>query len=1118
MKNRREKRHFSLKVHNKYIRIMRITTFLLFLFLFQLSAGVSHSQNIKLSFDINNMTMEEAINQIEKKSNFKFVFTDKAVDTSRKVSIHTSNGELKDVLEQLIRNTGLDYRIVDRLIVLSEKNLQSQQEGKKLISGTILDEKGEPIIGANVMVKGTSTGVVTDIDGNFSIQVPPSVILQISYIGYITQEIAIRNQNVIHIRLAEDTQTLDEVVVVGYGTQKKANLTGATSSVNFGKMESKPAANTATLLQGQMSGVQVSGFDTQPGNDNPEIRIRGIGTFNSGQNPLVLVDGVESSFTQIPSSDIESVSVLKDAASAAIYGVRAANGVILVTTKRGAIQKPSVTIKQNFALQDALGIPDMVDSWDFAIIYNQMRLATGQNELYTPEMIQAMRDGSDPDRFANTDWAKEMYRIAPMNTTYFSVNGGAESVRYMFSGEYFTQQGVQRGTNTDRYSIRSNIDVDINKKIKAGMDISAQVRDIEDTLNSSNEEDGNGNMGYTIRRQSSPLIPVKYQNGEWGSVNGVFNQTSLVYPNPVYLAQKGLKETKKYFMQARFFVDIELYKNLKYRLNAAGVYNASNLKRFSPTEKFYDWDGKLISETAQNSLQNNNARDYKYILENIFTYDFRIKDHAFSLLAGQSAQYYKYEYFTASVKELPNDFIHVLDAGIVEKNVGGNAHEVSLQSFFGRANYNYLDKYLLEMNIRYDGSSRMPKDSRYGLFPSFSGGWVISNEEFMNDFPALSFLKLRGSWGKLGNQEIGNYAYTQNIDITQNYIIGGELSSGAALTTLANPDLKWETTTITDIGLDMNFFRNRLQITADWFNKTSSDILVKLPIPQTMGNLDPPYQNIAKVRNRGVELDVKFNNNIGELGYYAGFNVTKVENEILDIAGMTSWLSNGGRNINLEGHPIGTFYGLVFDGYFQNEEEIANGPTQFTDLKPGDIRYKDLSGPDGVPDGKIDETYDRTINGSPFPDWTYSFNFGGSYKGFDLYCFFQGVSGVDRYLFHNNQDAGNFTTEALDYWTPDNPNAAYPRFINMTNNNKNSTFWLKDASYLRLKNIEIGYTLPRTVISKLGLDNVRVYLSGNNLITFTKMVDMDPEKALEDERARTYPQSKVYSIGLNINF
>lgn len=1101
----------------KAFRVMKIAFLLILIFASNLLAVNSEAQNAVVEFRSNDLLIEDLFKEIERQTDYLIVYSTSEISSNFKVTLSKKKAKVTEVLDEALNARNLEYEFSDNYIVLSLPSEELQQ-AKRRILGNIKDEEGNAIIGANVVEKGTTNGTITNIDGQFGLNISDNAVLVVSYVGYQEQQVRVGNLQNVEIVLREDTETLDEVVVVGYGTQKKANLTGATSSVNFAKIDSRPAPNTASLLQGQMSGVQVSGFNTQPGNDDPEIRIRGIGTFNSGSNPLVLVDGVESSFSQIPTSDIESVSVLKDAASAAIYGVRAANGVILVTTKRGFISKPKVTIKQNIAFQDALGIPDMIDSWDYARLKNMIRASLGQKELYTSEMIQAMKDGSDPDRYANTDWADEMYRIAPMNTTYFSVNGGAENVRYMFSGEYFKQKGVQRGTNTDRYSVRSNIDANITKSIHVGMDISAQTRKIDDTLNSSNESGGNGNMAYTIRRQSNPLVPIKYKNGEWGVIDGVFNQTSLIYPNPVYLAGKGINTTNKYFLQGKLFADIDLYKGLKYRFNLSGVYNASNLEKFTPTEQLYDSDRNLISESSQNSLLNNNGRDYKYTIENIFTYDLSLKDHALSFLLAHSAQYYKYQFFSGSVKELPNDFIQVLGAGVKEKDVDGNANEVSLQSFFGRLNYNFLDRYLFEMNLRYDGSSRMPKNNRYGLFPSFSGGWVISNEGFFNKSSIISFLKLRGSWGKLGNQEIGNYAYTQNINVDQNYIIGGVLTPGAAMTELANQNLKWETTTITDIGVDLNLFNNRLQIVADWFNKTSNDILVKLPIPKILGNLEAPYQNIAKVRNMGMEFDVKYNGNIGKFNYYAGFNVSKVKNEILDIAGMTSWLSNGGRNINLAGYPIGSYYGLIAEGYFQNEEEISNSPRQFTELKPGDVKYRDISGPDGVPDGKIDETYDRTIIGSPFPDWTYSFNLGGSYKGFDLYAFFQGVSGVDRYLFYNNQEATNFTSTALDYWTPENPNAIFPRFLNMTNNNKNSSQWLRDASYLRLKNLEFGYTLPHSLIQKIGIDNLRLYFSGNNLFTITSMVDMDPEKSLSDEAARAYPQSRTYSFGVNVNF
>jgi TonB-linked SusC/RagA family outer membrane protein len=1113
--NRIDQHWFVLK---KAFFVMKLTTLILLISTLSLTAGKSYSQNTRISLSMTNAPIKEVLLKIENSSDFFFIYNNQLVDVDRTVSVKANNERVKDILADIFKDQQVEFQVTERKIVISPSILVNAQTLVK-VSGKVTDSSGGTLPGVSVSIKGTTAGTITDSRGNYSLSnVPENATLQFSFVGMKMQEVKIDGKSVINVALEEETFGIEEVVAVGYGTVKKANLTGATSSVNFSKLESRPSANTATLLQGQMAGVTVSNYNTQPGNDNPEIRIRGIGTFNAGQNPLVIVDGVESSLTQIPSADIESVSVLKDAASAAIYGVRAANGVILVTTKRGSVRKPVVTIKQNTALQKVLVIPDMVDSWEYADIINMGLQAKGSAPLYTAEMIQKMKDGSDPDNYANTDWVEEMFQLAPMNTSYVSVDGGTENVKYLLSGEYFDQTGILLGTSTKRYSFRSNIDVNVSKKVKLGMDISGHTRRIDETLNSANESDGNGSIFYTMRRGTNPTVPVKFQNGQWGTINGLFKNTNTTYANPIYLSQKGVDFTNKYFFQGRVYADIEPVKNLNYRVNLAGVYNSGNQTRFSPSETFYYPDGEILSSSSQNALENNNSTDTKYIFENLLTYKLNIENHQFSILLGQSAQFYRYDYLWASVKDLPNDLIYELSAGVNEKNVAGNANEVSLQSFFSRINYNYKDKYLLEMNIRRDGSSRMPKESRYGVFPSFSGAWIISNENFLEKSPFFSFLKLRASWGQLGNQEIGNYAYVQNINLGQNYVFGDALTAGAALTSLANDKIKWETTTILDFGVDFNLFNNKLQVVADWFDKTSSNILVTLPIPQTLGNLSAPYQNIADVRNSGVEIDLKYNGKISDLNYFAGLNFSVVENEILNISGLTTWISNGGRNINLEGYPINSYYGLIAEGYFQTEDEIANSPAQFTALKPGDVKFRDISGPDGIPDGKIDENYDREVIGSPFPKLNYSFNLGGSYKGFDLYCFFQGISGIDRYFWYNNEGAGNFSKAALNYWKEDNPNADNPRFGNETNNNKNSTLWLKDASYLRLKNLEVGYTLPKTLTKKISIEKTRLYVSGTNLLTFTKVVDFDPEKIVSDERNRVYPQAQVYSVGLNITF
>jgi TonB-dependent starch-binding outer membrane protein SusC len=996
---------------------------------------------------------------------------------------------------------------------------------QRSISGTVTDETGQPLPGVTVVVEGTTIGTVSNGNGEYTLSVPEDAVnLTFSFVGMKTVNVSINNRSVINLSMELESIGVDEVVVVGYGTQRKANLTGAVSSVNFSELESRPAANTSALLQGQMSGVQVSTFRNQPGEDDPEIRVRGVGTLNSGSNPLVIVDGIESNLSQIPASDIESVSVLKDAASAAIYGVRAANGVILVTTKRGKGAKPVVNIRQNFSWQQALVKPDLVDSWDWANIMNLDLTEQGQNPLYTDAHIQAMKDGSQPDYWANTDWFDELYSIAPMNTTYLSVSGSNENVRYMVSTEYLDQEGIMMGTSQERYNFRSNIDIFATDKIKFGMNLAGNKRDITETLNDASATGSDNDLNYSIRRFARPTVPVKYSNGEWGQVDGLYYEPGSTVGgsrNVVELAQLGENINEIYNFQGKIFAEIEFIKNLKYRPSFSYVYNSNIRSRFSPTRETYDAEGNVLSEDVHNTLMNNNTTWKRYQVDNLLTYGYTTGSHSVNVLLGQSAQMFRTDFFRAYVEDFPNNNIRELDGGINNKDVSGSASELSLDSYFGRVNYNYDDKYLAEFNYRYDGTSRFHEDQRWGGFPSFSLGWVPSNESFLSNLGPISFLKLRGSWGQLGNQNIGGsyYPYTQNINTGQNYLWGDKIAPGVAVTSLANQNLTWETTTITDIGVDLNLFKNKIQIVADWFDKTSTDILIRLPIPSTMGNVAAPFQNVGEVNNKGWELDVKYQDAFGDVRVFGGFNLSHVKNKVVDYGGIESSISNNA--ITIEGHPIGSYYAYVAEGYYQTQEELDNAPQQFgRPLRLGDVKYKDISGPDGVPDGRITANYDREIIGNPFPDLQYSFNLGASYKGFDIYTFFQGIEGIYRYHWINTEanGQGSFTKIALDYWTEDNRNAPTPRWGNLGNNTQYSTFWLKDASYLRLKNLEVGYTLPSDLTNKVNINKARIYFSGINLLTWTELDDYDPEKLTGDDRNRDYPKAKVYSVGINVTF
>jgi TonB-linked SusC/RagA family outer membrane protein len=591
--------------------------------------------------------------------------------------------------------------------------------------------------------------------------------------------------------------------------------------------------------------------------------------------------------------------------------------------------------------------------------------------------------------------------------------------------------------------------------------------------------------------------------------------TTSIARNPVWVANTGFNETEENRLEGKLFASYEIIPDLVFTSSVSAINTSAINSTFVPTYKQFDAAGTVVAQNINNRLSNTNTTFKRHLLENLLTYNKTLGNNIFNVLLGHTAQYERNDYMFASRQNFPNNNIHELDAGSQNPQVGGNGYEVALQSFFGRVNYSFDDRYLLEANLRYDGSSRMPKSERYGLFPSVSAGWVMSNEQFLSDNSIVSFLKVRGSWGNLGNQEIGNYAYTQNFAVGQNYVIGDVIQGGVSINDLANGNITWETTTITDFGVDVNFLNNRLQVTADYFNKKSSDILIRLPVPGTLGVNNGPYQNAAEVDNKGWELNVSYRDKIGPVGYTVGGNLSSVKNEIVDIAGLENWIS--GNTINLVGEAIGAYYGYVSEGYY-TEAELADAPTQFGTLRAGDIKYKDISGPEGVPDGVISADYDRKVVGTPFPKLTYAFNVGADWRGFDVSLFFQGISGIERFFWYNTENVGQFTSSILDHWTPENTNAAYPRFGNNGNNFVMSDFWLRDASYLRLKNIQVGYTFPAAITSKLSMQNLRVYFTGTNLVTFTDVTEFDPERPTGDDRSRAYPGLKSYSFGVNLTF
>lgn len=991
-------------------------------------------------------------------------------------------------------------------------SLTSVTQQNITVKGIVVDLNGEPLIGVNVLEKGTANGAITDFDGRFSLNLSSrNAVLVVSYIGYKTQEVNTNGKTDINISLAEDTETLEEVVVVGYGTQKKVNLTGSVASVSAKDIQDVPTSNTAALLQGRMPGLMISQNGGQAGKEDMEVRVRGIGTFGNN-NPMVVIDGVEGTLSQmsdIPSADIENISVLKDAASAAIYGVRAANGVILVTTKKGKAGKVSVNYSGNYTIQSPM-LPTYLDAYNWALMKNEISPGT-----YDDVALQKLRDGSDSDHYANTNWLDEVFRNAVMHQHHLSVSGGNENTHYMTSLSYSNQEGIMKQTGAEKFSFRTNIDSKIGR-FNFGVNISGNKNNVDQPAYVS--PSGDTSVMRFLSWFSRPTVPVKYSNGRYGYVDGSLKNAEMV-KNPVQFMNEGYRKDETWRFNGKAYAGVDIIDGLQFKTSLAYSFNMNIVKTYKPRELArYDAEGnELKIAGANNRLEDYFWREAIWTNENILTYNKQFGLHNLSILAGHSLLSYTRSTTTAGIEGFPTEGIYELDGGSKNPSAVGNRDEYRLQSFFGRINYSYADKYLFEVNVRHDGSSRMPKNNRYATFPSVSAGWVFTNEAFMEDYQWL-FGKLRFSWGKLGNQEIGSYAYLASLGALGNYYFdqGKDPQTGMVATSIPNENIKWETTRTVNAAIDLGFFNNRIQTTFEWFDKKTSDILMQLAMPNIfLGSLGAPYQNVGTVRNRGWEWSVNYNDSKGDWSWYAGFNLSHVKNEILYMGGLKERIS--GQTINRVGEPIGAYYAYQAIGIYRTEADLNRTNSKGEQVlqsgakpKLGDIMYADLND-----DANITPA-DRTIIGNPFPKYTYGINLGASWKGFDLSTFWQGVAGIYRYNWETTTDIrGNFTDRWLDRWSPENPNASMPSLGN-TINDQFSSFWLENSSYLRLKNLEFGYTFGQ--ISKIGVSKLRVYFAGTNLLTFTKLNNWDPEKGANDTNNYNYPNAKSFSFGVNVTF
>lgn len=1012
------------------------------------------------------------------------------------------------------------WRQVLTLIVLLCSFSATALAQKITVKGTVTDANNEPLIGVSILQKGTSNGTVSDIDGKFTMQAESGSLLVVSYVGYTSQEVRATSAP-LQIKLIEDNAELDEVVVVGYGTQRKVNLTGSVSAVTAKELANKPVTSTAQALAGLAPGLSVLQNSGRPGS-SATVKIRGTGTFSSaGNSPLVLIDGLSGNLDDVDPSDIQSISLLKDAASASIYGNRAANGVILIETKRGSAGKTTINYNNSFGWQSATELPDFLPSWEYATYYNMAMRNMGRQEAYSEEQIQKYRDGSDPDNYPNVNHLKWLLGTGSgfQHRHNISAQGGTENINYNLSLGYSNQDGLTENTNKESYTANFSLMAKITNRLRLNLNLNAYN-------NTYNAPYGSGSIdsmiGYTVRE--GPIYAGQKSDGSFGYQDN--------YSPEAWLAGESFVKNKDRNFRALGSLTWDTpIKGLSITGKAGGTWYSSYNKTYV-AETYFDETKTVGPSSLYISSSNNTYYDF----EGYANYERQFGVHYLKVLFGASVEKWSDQGIDGSRNTFPNNYLYELTSG--DSSTASNSswtNEHSLNSYFGRINYSYNDRYLLEFDARYDGSSRFAPGHRWGFFPSGSAGWRISEEEFFkNSSLAKAFenLKLRVSYGVLGNQNIGNYPYQQVYSLGYDYPFGNpaSLHSGATLPLFNNPDITWEKTSIFDVGLDFSLWKGVFSGTVDYFYKYTKDILAPVEVAKIMGR-SVGNSNVGAVSNKGVEVTLTYNGHIGrDFQFSISPNFTYVKNAVEKLAdGATEEINNG----RIVGQPLGIIYGYKTNGLFVDQDEIDAAPDQLvskSNIKPGYVRYEDISGPDGVPDGKVDATYDRTVLGSTTPKFYYGLNLTAQYKGFDFSALFQGLGGHKRligsymaYAFYNGGQIQRW--QADNCWTEENPNkwAEYPRLetLNMNNTNlQTSDYWVRDASFVRLKNIQVGYSLPKALISKIGLQYLHVYFSAQNLFTINSFYKgWDPESEIgTGDQPSYYPINRILSFGINLRF
>lgn len=1102
---------------------MKITTILLFSACLTASAG-GLAQKVTLS--VKNTKLEKVFKEIKKQTGYVFFYDTQVLQDAKRVSVYVKNEPIEEALKESLQGQPLDFSIERKTITIFQKAgyaLNKMQTNfvspivavlppvpVSIINGTVKDAQGNPLTGVSVIVRGTQRGTSTGTDGSFSIDANVGDVLEFTRVGYQKKSVTVGQNNNLSVVMEIEVSVANEVVVVGYGTQKKVSLTSAVSTVKGEDLQRRPVSNVQQALQGQVPGLTILDQGGSPGRSSAVVRVRGITTIGSN-DPLVIVDGIEQQLADINPNDIETISLLKDASSTAIYGSRAANGVLLITTKRAKSGKTSVSYNGFYALQKANNRPEHMGLEDYMREQNAAFVNVGSAPKFTEDQITEYVNATDRLKYPlpNT-WFEKMLRTAPQINNSLSISGGNENFKGRVSLRYQDQQGIISNSDSKIYEVRANTDFKVSSKINISTDVNYRYNTDLSAADQFNV--------FNIMLHASEWTVPRYPDGTYGlSPQG----RSPLVENEI----GGYSRLANDYILGNVKGDWEIVKGLKFTTQFAGSLTMLTGKNFLNSYKIRDYyNPDIVKKSVPlNNLTETRNMVREYTLNNLLNYSTTIKEnHDLEVLLGYSQIKNDGNNLSAFRQNFYNNDVQSIGQGINDatKSNDGNEYNWGLRSYFGRLNYAYKGKYLFEANGRYDGSSRFTENNRYSFFPSFSAGWRVSQENFWGDLNNyVNEFKIRGSWGKTGNQAVDLYSYYSTLNLL-NYSFSGVPVQGYTQLKMSNENLTWETTTQSDIGLDAQLLDNKFSVSIDYYNKKTDGILLVLPVPGTLG-LQAAAQNAGIVTNKGWEFLVGAHEKFGQIGFDANLNFSINNNNVVNLAGTGPYIA--GSNIDPmfitgEGYPINSFWGYKTGGLFQTEDEVKNYPTIAQGIKPGDVKYLDLNG-----DGKINAA-DMTYLGTSFPKYTFGSSFNLSYKGFALNLLFQGAAKVYTRLSGALAEMGNqegFTDKiyANNYWTPENPNARFPRPTKYSLLNiQSSDRMLIDGSYLRLKNIQLMYQIPSTILRNTFVERLGVYVSGTNLLTISKLNEWNLDPETMSGRANYYPQTALYTFGVNAQF